>query len=103
MANLKEFIAKQNWIFAKTYADRAPHEYIVRHKHVGTDEEFMEFARMIQEKGRIMYFWGYPNRYVFAGNYYYWVMKDSDDDPTMVINRALFDNYKFSIAWRGTI
>ena len=39
---LREFFNKQKWTYAKTYADRAPHEYIVRHKHVREDEEFME-------------------------------------------------------------
>lgn len=39
---LREFIEKQSWIFAKTYANKAPHEYIVRGRINGTDEEFME-------------------------------------------------------------
>ncbi len=37
---IREFINKQSWTFAKTYAEKAPHEYIVRGKHAGTDEEF---------------------------------------------------------------
>ncbi len=43
---ITDFIKKQNWIFAKTYATRAPHEYIVRGKINGTDEEFL--AMMIR-------------------------------------------------------
>ena len=30
MTDMKLFLDKQSWIFAKTYADKAPHEYIVR-------------------------------------------------------------------------
>ena len=41
MNELKAFVDKQTWTFAKTYAQKAPHEYIVRHKHTGSDEEFM--------------------------------------------------------------
>ena len=41
LEELRSFIDKQSWIFAKTYADRAPHEYIVRGRAAGTDEEFM--------------------------------------------------------------
>ncbi len=30
--NLKNFIQKQDWIFAKTYAETWPHEYIVQER-----------------------------------------------------------------------
>ena len=44
--NIRDFIAKQNWVFAKTYANSAPHEYIVLSKVLGDNgkEEFLEFA-----------------------------------------------------------
>lgn len=99
---ITDFIEKQSWIFAKTYATRAPHEYIVRGKINGTDEEFLEMNRYIQENGIVMHFWGHPNRYVFNGDYYYWVMKDGEDDPSMIINRAKIDDYMVSIAWKRT-
>ena len=95
------FIKKQNWIFAKTYATRAPHEYIVRGKINGTDGEFLAMNHHIQENGIIMYFWGHPNRYVFQEDYYYWVMKNDDDDPSMIINRAKIEDYKISVVWKG--
>lgn len=47
---VKDFIEKQNWIFAKTYSDRAPHEYVVRGKLNGTDEEFLEIVDYIQKQ-----------------------------------------------------
>ena len=99
---ITDFIRKQNWIFAKTYAARAPHEYIVRGKINGTDEEFLTMNRYIQENGIVMHFWGHPNRYVFHGNYYYWVMKNDADDSSMIINRAKIEDYKISIAWKGS-
>ena len=97
----KDFINKQTWIFAKTYADRAPHEYVVRGKQEGSDEEFMAMVNYIQENGITMYFWNYPNKYIFVDGRQYWVMKDSDDDPTAVLNRCNLEEYKLSITWRG--
>ena len=29
------------------------------------------------------------------------VMSDSDDDPTMILNRCNVDEYKYSIMWKG--
>ena len=36
---VKEFCEK-NWIFAKTYAKNAPHEYVVRNNIKGNDDEY---------------------------------------------------------------
>ena len=47
-SELREFINKQSWIFAKTYANKAPHEYIVRGRINGTDGEFMSMVNYIQ-------------------------------------------------------
>ncbi len=101
MGEIKDFFNKQTWIFAKTYANKAPHEYIVRGKHAGTDEEFMAAVNYILENGITMYFWDHPNKYVFFEDKQYWVMRDSEDDPTTIINRCNLQEYKISIAWRG--
>ncbi len=98
---LQAFIANESWIFAKTYADRAPHEYIVRGKQVASDEDFMSVVNHIDKHGITMYFWDHPNKYIFIDGYQYWVMKDNEDDPTMVINRCNLDEYKLSIEWMG--
>ena len=98
---LKEFINKQSWIFAKTYANKAPHEYIVRGRINGTDGEFMRVVNHIQEKGITMYFWNHPNRYIFVDGHQYWVMRDGTDDPTTILNRCNVDEYKYSILWKG--
>ena len=101
LEEIESFIEKQAWIFAKTYADRAPHEYIVRGKCSGTDEEFTDMAGYIQEQGVTMHFWGHPNKYLFLGEKYYWVMKSDNNDPTMIINRANIKDYHISISWKG--
>ena len=99
--DIKRFVEKQSWIFAKTYASRAPHEYIVRGKCAGTDEDFDGMIRYIEEQGITMHFWGHPNKYVFLGDKYYWVMKGANDEPIMVINRARIEDYHITITWKG--
>ena len=98
---LKDYIDKQSWVFAKTYSNKAPHEYIVRGKTVGTDGEFMSVVNYINEKGITMYFWNHPNKYIYLDGHHYWVMRDGADDPTTIINRCNSDEYKYSITWKG--
>ena len=98
---LKDFFDKQSWIFAKTYADKAPHEYIVRGKHTGTDDEFMAAVDYILNYGITMYFWNHPNKYIFVDGHQYWVMRDGADDPTTILNRCNAEEYKYSIMWKG--
>jgi hypothetical protein len=45
-----EFINRNEWIFAKTYADFAPHEYVVKEKLNKEDQEiFLEFTLFIRK------------------------------------------------------
>ncbi len=98
---IKSFFDKQKWIFAKTYAHKAPHEYIVRDNISGTDEEFMSVVNYILNNGITMYFWNHPNKYIFLEGHQYWVMRDDEEDPTTIINRCNLDEYKLSITWKG--
>ena len=98
---LREFINKQSWIFAKTYANKAPHEYVVRGRISGTDDEFMDVVNYIQEEGITMYFWNHPNKYIFVDGHQYWVMRDGADDSTTILNRCNAEEYKYSITWQG--
>ena len=99
--DVKEFIGRQRWTFAKTYAKKAPHEYIVRGRINGTDAEFLEFRDYILNEGMTMYYWGHPNKYVYIDGYSYWVMRDSEDDPTTIIKRCVAEDYIYSIRWKG--
>ena len=98
---VREFINKQTWIYAKTYANKAPHEYIVRGRISGTDEEFLAVIDYIQENGIIMHYWGHPNRYIFLDRQQYWVMRNDENDPTAILNRCNVDEYKYTVAWNG--
>ena len=101
ISEVREYVDKQSWIFAKTYANKAPHEYIVRGKIDDPDEEFMQLATYIQEEGFTMHFWGHPNKYLYLDGRFYWVMRDGEDDPTAVINRCNADEYYVSTKWKG--
>lgn len=101
MEKVIEFIEKQKWIFAKTYAHKAPHEYVVRGKVNGSDKEFMHVVDYIQDNGITMYFWNHPNKYIIIGEHQYWVMRDGKDDPTTILNRCDLSQYKISVTWRG--
>ena len=103
--NVEKWIARQNWTFAKTYATRAPHEYVVRGYQNGSDDEFKEVMEYIEKNGMEMYFWKHPNKYIYVDGHYYWVMKDEKglDDPTAVINRSDENDYRISIVWKGNL
>ena len=98
---LRTFVDSEKWTFAKTYANKAPHYYIVRGKINGDDEEFMWAAEYIQCSGAPMHYWGHLNHYIYLDGWWYWVMKDGDDDPTMIINRCWADDYYVSTRWKG--
>lgn len=98
----KAFTETEVWTFAKTYADKAPHEYIVMKRTISPDEMYFEAVKYIQEEGIQMHFWNLVNNYVFCKEQgkYYWVMCNGKGVP-LVINRANIDDYKISVKWRG--
>lgn len=98
---IREFLNKQFWIFAKTYAQRCPHEYIIRGRCEGTDEEFMEVIKYIQKNGEPLHFFKSVNKYIYVDGYRYWTMGGFEDDPTMALNRHNSKDYIVSIRWKG--
>lgn len=65
------------WTFAKTYAQTAPHEYILEEDY---REYFQEMKLKIEKEGKDEPFtlFGYTNiyRYLYDGTYRYWVIED---------------------------
>lgn len=81
------------WTFAKTYADTAPHEYIVAGRTAGISRaDFRRAAHVIHTWGEPGRFWRSTNIYLaHAGTpHRYWTM-DADLDDTDLINRAVND------------
>jgi hypothetical protein len=71
-----------SWIFAKTYAKIAPHEYIVKENE---PELFDEYKKKIDLSGKEESFTLHEKtniyRYYYEGNYKYWIIEN-------ILNRA---------------
>ena len=97
MNETAEFLQKQNWTFAKTYADRAPHEYIVRGKVSGMDQEFADAVIHIRENGIPMHFWGQEYIYLYLDGRLYWTMGEPIEETT-IINRCDLDDCDITVS-----
>lgn len=76
---LKKFINDQTWIFAKTYSDTWPHEYIVQEKV--ENELFLELANHINTHGYEDFFYKLKQKYFEYDGNTYWQMDN-------IINRC---------------
>ncbi len=93
---LNEFINEISWVFAITYADTWPHEYIVRDK---VDESnFIELVTHIRTHGFPEMFYSETYTYFAHENMVYWTMEGSIDE-TIIINRCRKDQtYSYRLA-----
>lgn len=83
---VQSFIDRAAWTFAKSTADVAPHEYVVKgwDRDDITEKEFWQFAELIKTTGRkeiwtppaewVCRWGGRPmtNRYLYLGDHAYW-------------------------------
>jgi hypothetical protein len=102
--DFRDFVNKFKWTFAKTYANKAPHEYIVLGK-VGVEHkaEFVNVARFIREAGFKAYYYRRQGYYLILDENYYWTMDEKIED-TDLINRAKLSEYELidnSWRWEG--
>lgn len=83
----RNFIARQTWTFAKTYAKVSPHEYLVKNKLSEEDQKiFEEFVLFIREHGvRKRYKRSFYTHYDLDGRSY-WTM-GAPLEITVIINR----------------
>lgn len=103
-AIFKEFIQRNRWIFAKTYASFCPHEYIVK-DHLSKDEQaiFIQAVQFIRDNGFLaIYGKKEPNHYFIVDDHYYWTMGEPVEITT-ILNRAKLDDYCFIQTDRGLI
>ena len=95
---LTELIADAPWRVAKTYRDTWPHEYVVIKKD--GQEELLKAVckRFCDGEGVDGRFFSRKNKYLFIGDYKYWLMTPCDkidlakvvtDKDDYVLNRAL--------------
>jgi hypothetical protein len=88
---VEKFIDSADWVFAKTYAKTAPHEYAVRDKNPHLEDEFVYFVKFIRKHGYEEMFWNKPYTRYNVGKYKYWTMGNPIDETT-IINRAIINN-----------
>jgi len=106
--DLKEFVDKVQWTFAKTYAKTWPHNYIVRDK---VDKAmFMKIVKHIRENGYWGDFYQTKIKYFEEDGMVYWTMVPPEGDSEWypieeedIINRCPKENTYESRLKNGTI
>ncbi|MEO7538867.1 MAG: hypothetical protein ABIV21_02485 [Pyrinomonadaceae bacterium] len=97
---LKDFVASQEWTFAKTYASTWPHEYIVRDR---VDEGlFLALVRHIRKSGYEAKFYKMTITYFDEGDLVYWTMGEPLN-VTTIINRCRKEQTYESRSSAGTL
>ena len=88
LASVAANLARQEWIFAKTMPDN-PHEYCLRRRWVGNDDEFAEAVEFIREAGYEAYFEGRPYMQLDVSDHFYWTMGAAVDETTLINRKAI--------------
>ena len=83
---LREFVDKEAWIFAKTYAKTWPHEYLVKDR---VDQKmFVELVKHIREQGYLGSFYKKDITYFDEEGMVYWTMGGVPIAEEDIINRC---------------
>lgn len=103
-SDFRNFVNRFKWTFAETYADKAPHEYMVLEK-VGLEHkaEFISAAQFIRDAGFKAFYYKRQGFYYILDDNYYWTMDENVED-TDLINRARLTDYELidnSWRWKG--
>jgi len=86
---LKDFINKSDWTFAKTYAETWPHHYILKERV--NEDLFIKMVKHIRCYGHEGQFYKKKYTYFEEDGYVYWTM-DEPIDETTGINRCTKEN-----------
>ena len=82
-----EKVTALDWVFAVTYADGAPHEYICERTAGMTRAGFERASRVIHTFGEPQKFYKHTRIYFVHGGWKYWTM-DDDHGSVNLINRG---------------
>ena len=88
------FAASRKWTFAKTYAETAPHHYIVEGRTSGvTHEDMVRAARVIHTFGQPGKYYSLTKIYLVGpdGRYRWWTEDNHFTDTTLVLTLGLLD------------
>lgn len=82
----KDVVSKFEFRYAKTYTNKAPHEYVI----VDYDSEYLEVIRALNKYiydnyDEIELFWNKEYKVLFVDNYKYWPVEDYS--ITNILNR----------------
>ena len=93
----REFIHRNQWTFAKTYAAFCPHEYVVMERLPREERPlFPVIAQFIRDEGFVAEYGRLgPNWYYIVDDYYYWTLDPKAEDTTL-INRAKLSDFEFA-------
>jgi len=85
-----QIIKKTKWTFAKTYADKWPHEWACRNEMA--EDDYLTLCEAVLDYGTVGRFYRYTNKYLLVDGMIYWVMTDKGTDyktdKTGIINRC---------------
>ena len=96
LEDAKKYAESHYWKFASTYAQTAPHEYLVKHWLVDEDKLLFErFIATMRANSVVGYFYGHKNDYLILGDHYYWYMPLPDNLAVDLINRTTTDNLEY--------
>ncbi|MGO3778023.1 MAG: methyltransferase [Canibacter sp.] len=84
-------LVKLDWVFAVTYAEGAPHEYIAERTEGIAKADFVRAARVIHTFGEPQKFYKSTRIYLVHDGWKYWTMDREHDDVTL-INRGRADH-----------
>lgn len=71
ISEAKEFLNKQEFTFAKSYADTFPHTYLQRRK-ASDETQFEQFLQLIRKEGKVYHFFQKQYVYLEIDNFIYW-------------------------------
>lgn len=85
-----KFAATREWTFAKTYAETAPHHYVVEGRTPGvTHADMVRAARVIQTFGSPGKYYSLTKNYLVSPDYQFrWWTEDNHFTDTTLVNRA---------------
>lgn len=82
-----EKITALDWVYAVTYAEGAPHEYIADRTESMSHDDFVRAARVIHTFGEPQKFYNWTRIYLVHDGWKYWTM-DADHREVNLINRG---------------
>jgi len=86
-------IPKLNWTFAKTYANKSPHEYVILRPDTKHRDEIAKFIDFIKNNGEDELYYGHPFKVFKIDGRKYWYAYQTDNYTTPdILNRSTLEN-----------